>query len=33
MEPSSILSAKFDCPVAGQIFLFLATAHDRETGL
>ena len=33
MEQSSILSAKFDCPVACQKFLLLASAHDRETGL
>ena len=30
---SSILSAKFDCPVARQNFVLLATAHDCETGL
>ena len=29
----SILSAKFDCPVAHQKFSLLATAHDCETGL
>ena len=33
MEQSSILSAKFDCPVARQNISFLATAHDCETGL
>ena len=32
MEQSSILSAKFDCPVARQNISFLATAHDCETG-
>ena len=29
----SILSAKFDCPVARQIFSLLSPAHDCETGL
>ena len=33
MEQSSILSAKFDCPVAHQYLSLLATAHDCETGL
>ena len=33
VEQSSILSAKFDCPVACQNISFLATAHDCETGL
>ena len=33
MEQSSILSAKFDCPVAHQNCSLLATAHDRETDL
>ena len=33
MEQSSILSAKFDCPVARQNVSLLATAHDCETGL
>ena len=33
MERSSILSAKFDCPVACQNFSRVATAHDCETGL
>ena len=33
MEQSSILSAKFYCPMAGQKFSFLATAHACETGL
>ena len=28
MEQSSILSAKFDCPVARQNFSLLTTAHD-----
>ena len=28
----SILSAKFDCPVAHQKFSLLATGHDCETG-
>ena len=32
MEQSSILPAKFDCPVARQNFLVYATAHDCETG-
>ena len=32
MEQSSILSAKFDCPVARQDFSLLPTAHDCETG-
>ena len=32
VEQSSILPAKFDCPVASQNFLFIATAHDCETG-
>ena len=31
MEQSSILSAKFDCPVARKNFSLLATAHDCET--
>ena len=33
MEQSSILSAKFDCPVARQTFSLLATVHDCETGI
>ena len=33
MEQSSILSAKFDCPVARYNISLLATAHDCETGL
>ena len=33
IEQSSILSAKFDCPVARQDFSLFATAHDCETGL
>ena len=33
VEQSSILSAKFDCPVARQNVSLLATAHDCETGL
>ena len=33
MEQPSILSAKFDCPVARQNFSLLATAHDCEIGL
>ena len=33
MEQSSILSAKFDCPVARLNFSLLATAHDCETGI
>ena len=33
MEQSSILSAKFDCVLARQKFLLLATAHDCQTGL
>ena len=33
MEQSSILSAKFDCPVARQNLSLLATAHDCETDL
>ena len=33
MEQSSILSVKYDCPVARQSLLLLATAHDCETGL
>ena len=33
MEQSSILSAKFDCPVACQDVSLFATAHDCETGL
>ena len=33
MEQSSIISAKFDCPVARQNVLLLTTAHDRESGL
>ena len=33
MEQSSILSVKFDCPVARQIGSRLATVHDIETGL
>ena len=33
MEQSSILSGKFDCPVARQNLLLLATVHDCETGL
>ena len=33
MEQSSILSAKFDCPVAHQNVSLLATVHDCETGL
>ena len=32
MEQSSILSAKFDCPVARQNISLLASAHDCETG-
>ena len=32
MEQSSLLSAKFDCPVVRQNISFLATAHDGETG-
>ena len=31
MEQSSILSAKFDCPVAHQNVSLLATAHDYQT--
>ena len=31
VEQSSILSAKFDCPVARQNLSRLATAHDCET--
>ena len=30
MEQSSILSAKFDCPVARQYVSLLAAAHDCE---
>ena len=33
MEQSSILSAKFDCPVACENVSLLETAHDCETGL
>ena len=33
MEQSSVLSAKFDCTVARQNFLLLASAHDYKTGL
>ena len=33
MEQFSILSARFDSPMAHQNFLLLATAHDCETGL
>ena len=33
VEQSSILSAKFDCPVARQNFSLLATAHDWATGI
>ena len=33
MEQSSILSAKFDCPVARQNCSLFATAHDCKTGL
>ena len=33
MEQSSILSAKFDCPVVCQNFSLLATGHDCNTGL
>ena len=33
MERSSILSAKFDPPVARQNYSLLATAHDCETDL
>ena len=33
MEQSFILDTKFDCPVARQVFSFLATGHDCETGL
>ena len=33
MEPSFIVPAKFDCPVARQNFSFLATAHDWESRL
>ena len=33
MEQSSILSAKFDCPVAHQNLSCLTTAHDCETFL
>ena len=33
VEQSSILSARFDCPVARQNFSLVATAHDCETGL
>ena len=33
MKQSSILFAKFDCPVAHKNFSLLATAHDCETGL
>ena len=33
VEQSSILYAKFDCPVARQNFSLLATAHDRQTDL
>ena len=32
MAQSSILSAKFDYPVAHQNVSLLATAHDCETG-
>ena len=32
MEQSSILSAKFDCPVACLNCSLLASAHDCETG-
>ena len=32
LEQSSIKPAKFDCPVAQQNFLLLATVHDCETG-
>ena len=31
MDLSSILSAKFDCPVARQNISLLATTHDCET--
>ena len=31
MEQSSILSAKFDCPVAWQNVSLLATTHDYVT--
>ena len=33
MEQSSILSVKFDCPVARQNFLLFATVHDCDTSL
>ena len=33
MEQSSILSTKFDCPVARQNISLLAPAHDFETGV
>ena len=33
MQQSSILSAKFDCPVVRQSISLLATAHDCKTGL
>ena len=33
MEQSSILSAKFDCPMFRQSISLLATAHDCKTGL
>ena len=33
MEQSSILSGKFDCPVARQNLSLLATGHDSETCL
>ena len=33
IEQSSILSAKFDCPVAHQNLLLLVTAHGCETDL
>ena len=32
MEQSSVLSAKFDCPVARQNVSPLATVHDYESG-
>ena len=32
VKQSSILSDKFDCPVARQKFSLLATAHECETG-
>ena len=33
MKQSSILCAKFDCPVAHQNLSILATVHDCEAGL